>query len=525
MKPFRILSVLPACVLALSLPAASESRTTVRPANHAEPLVNPDMGLVLFHYSNRQWAYGQLLGRGDVLDGFPGTGCIYLRLPWCLLEPEEGQYRWDVFDSYARPWIAAGKQVGFRVTCCESRYTYATPEWVRKAGARGWFFKMKMSKIYGAEPPGSQTDIWEPDYGDPVFLAKLGNFLGAMARRYDGKPYVAFMDVGTIGMWGEGHTRAYAKECKAAGKDPEAAFHLHYDLHRRTFPNTTILCIDDQAGAMNPAPFESVPLMTHARKLGFGFRDDSIMVSTREMVPARYRDNPSWFHADWARAFAPVAPVFVEHEHYGLSTERGAWSDEKLVRSVEDYRASWLSIHGWPDICLRKSGEAYRRAALRLGYRFELREVSYPSEARIGERVEIASRWVNVGVARRYRGAFLTYTLLDAQGRTAWSWTDESYDFKAAEPKLNGAEHPVRLTTRAVFGYPGEIPQINDGMWVHTVHEKIGNYATDTRIPTLGPGEYTLAVSLGDAAGVPQLALPLPDGTDKVYPVGKIRLH
>ena len=42
----------------------------VRPENTDEILVNPDMGLVLFHYSNRQWAYGQLQERGDTLDWF-----------------------------------------------------------------------------------------------------------------------------------------------------------------------------------------------------------------------------------------------------------------------------------------------------------------------------------------------------------------------------------------------------------------------------------------------------------------------
>ena len=123
--------------------AFSATADIVRPVNTDEILVNPDMGLVMFHYSNRQWAYGQLLERGDTLDWFPGVSTIYLRLPWCLLEPKEGEYRWDLLDSYAAPWIAAGKQVGLRVTCCESRYTYATPEWVKDAGAKGWFFKMK----------------------------------------------------------------------------------------------------------------------------------------------------------------------------------------------------------------------------------------------------------------------------------------------------------------------------------------------------------------------------------------------
>ena len=309
--------------LMMAAACCAAQAVTVKPENTDEILVNPDMGLVMFHYSNRQWAYGQLQERGDTLDWFPGVSTIYFRLPWCLLEPQEGQYRWDLFDSYAAPWIAAGKQIAFRVTCCESRYTYATPEWVKDAGAKGWFFKMKMMKIYGKDPPGAETDIWEPDYGDPVFLKKLENFLKAMARRYNGKPYVAFMDIGTIGMWGEGHTRAYEREMKAQGRDPREAFHLHYELHRRIFPNTTLLCIDDQAGSSDPRPAAEVPLMKQAHDLGFGFRDDSILVFTSSMVPARLKQHPWWFHANWADYFAPAAPVFVEHEHYNLSRDRG----------------------------------------------------------------------------------------------------------------------------------------------------------------------------------------------------------
>ena len=521
MKPRRYFLLLFVLEVACAVCA---SAVTVRPENTDEILVNPDMGLVMYHYSNRQWAYGQLQERGDTLDWFPGTGCVYFRLPWCLLEPEEGVYRWDLFDSYAAPWVAASKQVGFRLTCCESRYAYATPEWVRKAGAKGWFFKMKMFKVFGREPPGEDLEIWEPDYGDPVFLAKLENFLKAFARRYDGKPYVAFVDVGTVGMWGEGHTRAYAREMKAAGKDPEAAFHRHYELHRRLLPNTTLLCVDDQAGATNPKPAAEVPLMRHARDLGFGFRDDSILVYTPSMLPESLRAHPWWFHADWAQYFAPVAPTFVEHEHYDLAVELGAWDDRKLVESVEAYRASWLSVHGWPKACFDGSKDAYARAARRLGYRFELREATFPDEVEIGAPVEIASTWVNVGVARRYKGATLAWTLLDGQGRVAWVSADASYDFTDAEPKLNGVERPVVRKSRCTFGFAGEIPQANDGVWVYTQMKGVGNFATDTRVPTLAPGAYTLAVSLGDRDGTPRLALPLKGGVARRYPVGTIRL-
>ena len=32
------------------------------------------------------------------------------------------------------------------------------------------------------------------------------DFAKAFARKYDNKPYVAFVVIGSFGMWGEGHT-------------------------------------------------------------------------------------------------------------------------------------------------------------------------------------------------------------------------------------------------------------------------------------------------------------------------------
>ncbi len=489
----------------------------VKPENTKKALVNPDMGFVMFHYSNRLWAYGQLLERGDTLDWFPGTSTVYFRVPWCVLEPQEGKFRWDILDSYAQPWIAAGKQISFRVTCSESRYPYATPKWVRDAGAKGWEYKMVMPKIYGKYPPGADTLLWEPDYGDPVFLEKLEKFLRAMAKRYDGKPYVAYMDVGTIGMWGEGHTRAYKKELLAQGRDPEAAFRKHLELHRKCFPNTTLIVSDDVAGNRNPHP--NPPLMNLAKELKIGLRDDSILVD----VPTER--NKSWYHENWAQTFAPTLPVFVEHEHFDLSQDRGAWNPDWLEKSVEDYRATWLSIHGWPDRVWEANKEALQRIACRIGYRFELREVQYPEVVKIDEKVKISSTWVNVGVARKYKGATLTWSLLDEKNRVAWSISDESFNFADLQPKIDGKEVPVKLTTECAFGHVAEIPQINDGLLVFTQTNKIGGYHERKMIPTLPPGKYKLCVSVGTEDGTPQVALPLENAIGRRYPVGMIEVR
>ena len=78
---------------------------TVEPKATDEILSNPGMGFVHFYYSSRIWAYGAQQEPGDTLEWMPGTTVIYMRLPWCYLEPEEGVYRWDILESKARPWL------------------------------------------------------------------------------------------------------------------------------------------------------------------------------------------------------------------------------------------------------------------------------------------------------------------------------------------------------------------------------------------------------------------------------------
>ena len=151
--------------------------------------------------------------------------------------------------------------------------------------------------------------------------------------------------------------------------------------------------------------------------------------------------------------------------------------------------------------------------------------MDYPETVTLGQPVTVKSTWVNVGAARRYKGATLAWSLVDDKGRVAWVSTDDAYDFADALPKTGGTEHPVTRATTCTFGWTGEIPQINDGVWVYTVHNKIGNYATDTRVPTLTPGTYTLCASFGEPDGTPRLALPLKGGKGLRYPVGRIQIQ
>ena len=496
-----------ACAAAVGVTCAARA-AVVTPTATDEALVNPGMGFVHYHYTNRLWAYGSLQEPGDTLDWFPGAAVIYFRLNWSTLEPEEGVYRWDVIDTYAQPWIAKGRQIAIRVMCCENRYRYSTPEWVRKAGAKGVDYKCRPSSK--GDWPVSDETLWEPDYTDPVFLAKLEGFLKAFARRYDGDPSVAFVDVGSFGMWGEGHTYFSSQ---LSDEKTLAAVKAHMALHRKCLPNTYLVISDDVAGAKTPG--DDAPAMRYARELGIGFRDDSIMCGSKPH---------SWYHDNWARTFAETTPVVVETGHYNLLETGDRWSEDLFVQSAIAHRASYMSIHGWPEKFLRLNRRAIERINRILGYRLELRRVDYPDAVRIGEPVRIASDWVNVGVAPYYRGATLCWTLLDDRGTVVWTVTDEKSNARVLPPKVTGPDRPVRFESTCHFGIADTIPVINDGVLVCAKKEIPGRF-DDLKVPTLRPGTYTLAVSFGTPQGTPEIALPLAGGAGRRYPVGRITVE
>jgi len=77
----------------------------------------------------------------------PGLSVVYVRVPWSFLEPKEGEFNWSLFDTPAQRWIAKGKQIAIRVSCCESWLRDATPKWVQDAGAKGIEFEEGRSCI------------------------------------------------------------------------------------------------------------------------------------------------------------------------------------------------------------------------------------------------------------------------------------------------------------------------------------------------------------------------------------------
>lgn len=494
-KFFRLLflSLVTACCLAVSLcpnvskvvaQDAEKERVVVNLTDDGRALINPGMGWTCHFYSNVPKNYGSRLEPSDTLDWFEGCSTVYLRLPWAYIEPEEGVFNWAIVDTPAQRWIDKGKKVAFRFTTSENWMEYATPKWVFDAGAKGERYQWGK----GVTPDGPNVD---PVFDDPIYLEKLSHFLEAAGKRYANNPNVAFIDVGTYGMWGEGHSSlGVFKEQTFSRMTPErtlAVVKTHIDLHKKYFPGVQLCISDDVAGAEKQG-FD-FPETDYAFENGVSLRDDSILVQAGDRA---------WFHADMAQKFWPTTPVILEHEHLQGSIERGAWDNDKLLESVEAYHASYMSIHCWPDFEWEHVADVARKINRRMGYRLLPSRIEYPKSVVIDKFFDVKWTLQNLGVAPCYGGGFVALTLKDDKGGIVSVLTDESFDVRDLE-----------------VGAPGEAPKTE-----RTVRFRVGHVA-----PTTKRGVYDVYVSVGTRDGTPVYELPLPDSDGKKrYKIGQIEL-
>jgi hypothetical protein len=195
--------------------------------------------------------------------------------------------------------------------------------------------------------------------------------------------------------------------------------------------------------------------------------------------------------------------VILEHEHYGPSKRKNAWGDGSLLlRAVEEYHASYMSIHWWPRILLEENRTVIERINQRMGYRIQLKKINFPKDIHLSEAFTVTSTWANAGVAPCYPGGFITYTLKNEQGGITAVLCDESFNVR---------ELPV--------GLPGEAPT-KTIVSALVVALKTYGYAPYTQ-----PGPYTLYVSIGKRDGTPVIALPhVNDDGHRRYKVGTIEL-
>jgi endo-1,4-beta-xylanase len=397
-------------------PPASHDLTPLHDATRV--LENPHKGWYHHFPDNHPNKY-QIARDEDLLD-FPGMDHLYIRLAWAYLEPKEGQFDWSVIDRIIDKWTGKGLGIALRISCKETstdriEQQYATPLWVKHAGAKGGHYKM--GNPVGPEAP------WEPVYGDPVFLEKLEKFLSAYAARYDGKPWVRYVDIGSIGDWGEGHSWASSRKVLSF-----AVRKTHIDLHLKYFKRSQLMISEDYVHALKD-PAEREILHRYILDHGISYRDDSILVDGNFSGSGKTFTvrSPEYFAAAY-----PLRPTVLELEHYGKVKSLGNWDaspDSAAFKSGEGRSgadhlrgalgllgATYIGYHGDAREWLTDNPELTNELLNRCGYWLFPQKLDIPSAMVAGSSAPLQLTIENRGVAPPYHPYELRLKL--AQGDT-----------------------------------------------------------------------------------------------------------
>ncbi len=388
----------------------------------------------------------------------------YFRLNWEDLEPVEGQYRWHLIDEPLEAWFKHEARIAFRImtTNAHSKGYYCSPKWLFDAGCKSYEYVRGGADIASG---GARITRIEPDYGDQLYLEKHGQFIKALAERYDGNPQVEFIDIGSYGIWGEWHTK---------NPQPWPVRKQIIDMYLGGFRGTPLASMSDDAEAL-----------AYALAHGTGFRRDGVGSPWHESnwIGSQKYAQVQGFADQWKKS--PV--VFEWFGPYDYLVQRG-WSFDRALEFMAANHVTFINdnIGKVPPDQMPKLEQLARRA----GYRFVLREISHSDSISPGETLGVTMKWSNVGVGKLYRRYPLVLYLLDAKGAVVCEQMQADIDPTDWLPGDQSVPATLRL--------PGSIPA----------------------------GQYTLGVALVDQVGEKpaiRLAIKAPQ-TDRLYHVSSVEV-
>lgn len=132
---------------------------------------------------------------GNEKEDFAST-LAFVLVSWRELEPNEGEYAFDQVEKEYNMDQLRSKNVRFvlRIVC---DYPGKEPH----LDIPDWLYQ----KIDGTWYDSSYGQGYSPNYNDPVFLEAHGKLLEAVGQRYDNDPSIAYIELGSLGHWGEWH--------------------------------------------------------------------------------------------------------------------------------------------------------------------------------------------------------------------------------------------------------------------------------------------------------------------------------
>ena len=334
---------------------------------------NPHKGFTTFQRFNKDslnqnwsvqtgWMMEQLPDREtlsyETVENYPDTTIAYFRVPWCRIEQKEDEYDLDFLDWIIETAASRGQKVMFRFPPHAARPgELDLPEWFRE--------KLGI-------PEREVGDKASPDH--PLFYELYAKFIRKMGEYIDGDARVTAVDMSLVGAWGE---QAHIEEVA------EENWKLLVDAYMQSFTKTPI-----------SAQFSYPPAVEYANSYRpVGARADCLGDMRWHMMvpyPKFFNDSTLWKKAPIAFEVCWVVKHWLD---MGWSIDHTI--EQSLKWHITSFNAKSVAI---PEEWMEKCEDWIKR----MGYRYSVNKVEYPSVASKGDSLEITLHIENRGVAPIY---------------------------------------------------------------------------------------------------------------------------
>ncbi|MBS5431544.1 MAG: DUF4832 domain-containing protein [Lachnospiraceae bacterium] len=328
---------------------------------------------------------------------------VYIGLTWEMWEPSPGEYDIEALEDYFHisRWKRQGKHAVLRFLCDVpgDEEHMDIPEWLYEQTGDGTFYDTEYGKGYS------------PNYENEYLLERHQMAMEALAEYCNKDDFVAYVELGSLGHWGEWHTNTEegvpplpdAEICWDYVLDYSDNFHNARMLMRRNF----IMAAEGGMGLYNDMTGHESDT---EEWLGWIENGGSFETSG---TPLEYQTMGSfWQNAPCGGEFTSRYPMEELLE-------------ERLDATMDMVRKTHMTFIGpkCPEGSLKDS-EAAQALEQELGYRYYISELSTRYSFGQGQ-LEVEMTWQNGGLAPLYWDWPVTMYVYDKSGELKYWETVE----------------------------------------------------------------------------------------------------
>jgi hypothetical protein len=410
MKKLRNFLLLFVIVSGITVEVSAQKIINVQPNEIDDVLTNPGMGFMTFQRFNGDelnegsgWTegfpveYQEFDGNLENKD-HPMTSIAYFRVYWKYVEPEMGKYNWVMIDKALLTAHERQQTLMLRIAPYGTGPERDVPEWYRDmVGEQDeWLPKGKG---------------WRVDAEDPKYAQYFGGFIAELGQRYDGHPDLEAVDLSIIGFWGEGRGSAILTQITR-----KALVNAYTDNFQKT--PLIMLLTDEKTNKYGLTQTDVGWRVDCIGDLGFWAEEQDGWTHMYNYYPQgiiNFGMKDAWKKAPISLEICGTFLRWKDKEGYNREDVKYIF-DQSLKWHISSFNAKSSPVP-------KEWGDLVNDWLKKMGYRFVLRNFSYPESIAPNEKLSFTSWWENKGVAPCYK-KFLLAIRLTNQNRTEVMITD-----------------------------------------------------------------------------------------------------